>query len=143
MRAIICGSREFHSVTYAYLSSTLGGMDLTEIISGGASGVDSYVVSYAKAKRIDYRVYYPDWLHQGKMAGPNRNARMLEEGHPDAVVAFWGTNGTANMMAQARALSVPVIEVPPDPATEWWRAKYRRGERNGNSGNLNLATDSP
>jgi hypothetical protein len=129
MRAIVCGSREFNSISYAYLSSVLGSLGLTEIIAGGASGVDSYAVSYAKARRVDYRVYFPKWLVDQKAAGPIRNKRMLDEGNPDVVIAFWGGRGTADMIRQATARGVRVIEVPGDPDTEWWRAKYLRGER--------------
>jgi hypothetical protein len=35
---------------------------------------------------------------------------MLEEGKPDLVVAFPGGRGTANMVKQARAAAVKVLE---------------------------------
>jgi hypothetical protein len=38
---------------------------------------------------------------------------MLEEGKPDLVVAFPGGTGTANMVKQARAAGVEVLEVSP------------------------------
>jgi hypothetical protein len=36
---------------------------------------------------------------------------MLEEGHPDLVMAFPGGRGTANMMRQSREAGIKVIEV--------------------------------
>jgi hypothetical protein len=44
-------------------------------------------------------------------AGPIRNARMLEEGKPDIVIAFPGGRGTANMIEQAHAAGVEVVQV--------------------------------
>jgi hypothetical protein len=134
VRIIVCGSRWFESCSYVYLSSTLRGIGPTEIIAGGASGIDSLAITYSRAKRIHHRVYYPDWFHDQKAAGPIRNRLMLHEGYPvDAVVAFWGGRGTADMVRQARDNGVAVVEIPPDPATEWWRTQFEKGEGNDTS----------
>ena len=57
------------------------------------------------------RDFLPDWEKHGRAAGPIRNKLMLDEGRPDLVVAFPGGRGTANMVKQASAASVEVIEV--------------------------------
>lgn len=51
-----------------------------------------------------------DWEQCGRQAGPLRNARMLAEGRPDAVIAFPGGKGTADMVRKARAAGLPVVE---------------------------------
>jgi hypothetical protein len=53
-----------------------------------------------------------DWNTLGRAAGPIRNGRMLRDGLPDAVIAFAGGIGTANLVAQARAAGVTVYEIP-------------------------------
>ncbi|MEM9912925.1 MAG: hypothetical protein AAF922_19365 [Pseudomonadota bacterium] len=46
----------------------------------------------------------------GRAAGPIRNKEMLDEGCPDLVVAFPGGRGTANMVKQAQAAGVEVLD---------------------------------
>ena len=56
----------------------------------------------------------PDGTRYDALAGPRRNRRMLDR-RPDLVLAFAGGRGTADMVRQARASGVRVIEVFPDP----------------------------
>lgn len=55
--------------------------------------------------------YPAQWDIYGKQAGVLRNLQMITEGKPDVVVAFPGGAGTANMVRQARAYRIRVIEV--------------------------------
>lgn len=43
---------------------------------------------------------------------PLRNKQMLDEGKPTAVLAFAGGAGTLNMVTQAKAAGLLVIEAP-------------------------------
>jgi hypothetical protein len=80
-------------------------------MQGGATGVDEFAKGWATTRpEVKRWVCNADWKTHGRKAGPLRNARMLEW-KPDAVIAFPGGKGTANMVALAKAAGVPVIEV--------------------------------
>lgn len=88
----------------------------TLIIHGAASGADSHAAKWAKSTGIPDLPFKANWYPNGfgkldKSAGPRRNQQMINEGKPDLVVAFTGGNGTADMLAKARAAGVDVIEV--------------------------------
>ena len=85
---------------------------IVALMQGGAPGADRLARDWAAARPdIQRFVCRADWASHGAAAGPMRNARMLEWG-PDLVVAFPGGRGTADMVRQARAAGVEVIQVP-------------------------------
>ena len=47
----------------------------------------------------------------GLSAGPARNQRMLDEGKPDAGIAFPGGPGTADMTRRLKEAGIPVWEI--------------------------------
>ena len=53
----------------------------TEIVSGGAKGVDSMAEIYAKDNNIPIKVFKPDWSKHGEGAGTSRNTDIIEYGH--------------------------------------------------------------
>lgn len=72
----------------------------TIIISGGASGVDTWAEGAAREHGLAVIVYKPDWKAYGKSAGFIRNRQIVTEA--DAVVAFWsGSKGTAHSLRLA------------------------------------------
>jgi hypothetical protein len=109
MRVLVCGGRDF--ADGELLSETLNRIGVTVLIHGAARGADSMAASWAAARQISAESYPADWHRHGKAAGPIRNKQMLDEGKPDLVVAFAGGRGTANMIRQARAARIRVIEV--------------------------------
>lgn len=111
MRIIVCGGRDFRNAAYVFssLDKLHSEWPITELMQGGATGADALARDWAISKGIKRWVCHADWEKHGKAAGPLRNARMLEW-KPDAVVAFPGGRGTANMISQARAAGVTVIE---------------------------------
>jgi predicted Rossmann-fold nucleotide-binding protein len=112
MRVIVCGGRKYNNVTRLY--SILGklhrerGIDL--LINGGAPGADGLASGWAAANLVKVEEYPAEWDKYGGRAGPIRNAMMLDE-NPDAVVAFPGGRGTADMVRRAKAAGVPVWEI--------------------------------
>lgn len=112
MRVLVCGGRDFTNAAFVYrsLDRLHDETPITEMIQGGAKGADYLANEWAKTKPIKRYVCKADWEKHGRAAGPMRNARMLEW-KPDVVVAFPGGRGTANMVSQARAAGVRVIEV--------------------------------
>lgn len=83
------------------------------IIHGAANGADTYAGAWADHWGWDLVRFPAEWGRYGKLAGPRRNALMLEEGQPDLVIAFPGGRGTANMVELARKAGVPVLRVEP------------------------------
>lgn len=112
-RVLVCGGRDFNdpSFIFRHLVGRHAKSPITTIIEGGAPGVDRFARMWAQGQNIPVVSYPADWKTEGKAAGPKRNARMIEEGKPDLVVAFRGGKGTANMVAQARAAGIEVIEI--------------------------------
>jgi len=111
MRVLVCGGRDFvpGPGDYAVLAGYL--MPGSTLIHGGARGADRFAAGFAKGLGLDVECFPADWSLHGRAAGPIRNAKMLEEGCPDVVLAFPGGRGTADMVKQARAAGVKVIEV--------------------------------
>lgn len=120
MRVLVCGGRDFNN--YPFLRDSLdrllnpNNLPLAyeagiEIIHGGAKGADSWADFWAVHNYCPIQEYKANWSKYGKAAGYIRNKQMLDEGHPDLVIAFPGGAGTANMIKLAKDAGVKVIEV--------------------------------
>jgi hypothetical protein len=126
MRVLVCGGRNYNNRDHVF--NTLAEIDaergpITCIIHGAATGADHEGMIWAQMMAESGRViahapFAADWRVFGKAAGPIRNKRMLAEGNPDVILAFPGGRGTADMVRQARAAGVEVIEIaaPNTPA---------------------------
>lgn len=135
MRVIVCGGRDYGRVRNPLgrltpeevaaakaqaaaeqqrVADALSGLNVTALAHGAAPGADSVAHRWAIRHRVPVSPYPAAWHIDGKAAGPIRNARMLQEFRPDAVVAFPGGRGTADMIRQARAAGVRVILVETD-----------------------------
>lgn len=122
MRVLICGGRDLDSsLVWNWLEAhatelcadalnRASHVLITHVIQGGATGADTGAERWARASEIPVSCFRADWEQYGRQAGPLRNARMLAEGRPDAVIAFPGGKGTADMVRKARAAGLPVVE---------------------------------
>lgn len=73
------------------------------------TGLDKIVRCFIQGAEV----FNADWERHGKSAGPIRNREMLTVRFGvDILVAFPGGKGTADCVAQARALGIKVLEVP-------------------------------
>ncbi len=109
MKVIIAGGRDitdFNCVRTAYEKS---GFIASEIVSGGARGVDYLGELLAKILNIPTKVFPADWNTHGRKAGPIRNGQMTE--YAEALIAIWDgeSKGTANMISQARSKGLEVF----------------------------------
>ena len=59
----------------------------TEIVSGGAKGVDTDAREYAEKNNIPLKEFLPDYRRYGKGAPLKRNIEIIE--YADKVIAFW------------------------------------------------------
>lgn len=110
MKLAIVGSRSF--TDYDKLKAELNKLPLihevTEIVSGGARGVDKLAESYAYEYKLKMTVFKPNW-DIGKHAGFLRNTTIIQ--NSDAVVAFWDgkSTGTKDSIDKATKAGKPVL----------------------------------
>ena len=118
MRILVCGSRDcdeaLSEFVWNYLSEFIPSNEPCTIIHGAARGVDTQAMIIADMlPNCKHLPFQADWYAHGRAAGPIRNKRMIDDGKPDVVIAFPGGKGTANMMKQARAAGIKVVEAKP------------------------------
>lgn len=113
-RVLVCGGRDYRdqAMLFGALDMEAETSGIFTIIQGGATGADELARMWCRTRQCRYENYPADWRAHGKAAGPIRNRQMLDEGKPTKVFAFPGGKGTANMIAQAKARGVPVVEFP-------------------------------
>ena len=110
LRVAVIGSRGIRSVDL----STYIPAEATELISGGATGVDALAEAYARSHGIPIRVLRPDYALYGRKAPLVRNRQIVE--CADLVVAVWDghSTGTTYTVDYANARGVPVrLYIPP------------------------------
>jgi hypothetical protein len=75
--------------------------DITEVVSGGARGVDRLGEEFAVAHHLHVKRFLPNWK-LGRGAGFIRNIEMAE--YADALIAIWDgvSRGTAQMIREAK-----------------------------------------
>ncbi len=82
--------------------------DLTQVVSGGARGVDAQGEAWAVEKDIKVVRFLADWNRYRKAAGPVRNRKMAA--YADAVALFPGGRGTENMYEEARKAGILIYD---------------------------------
>lgn len=89
--------------------------DTTEIISGGARGIDSCAREYALTHGIKLTEFLPEYEKYGRQAPLKRNITIIESA--DIVLAFWdGTSrGTRFVIDNCKKMGVRVdVRLPED-----------------------------
>lgn len=112
-RVIVCGGRGFSDAEFLErkLDELHAEHQFRDLMQGGALGADRLAKIWAlKHPEIVMWQINAEWSKFGLGAGHIRNRRMMEW-KPDLVVAFPGGKGTKDMMEQARAAGVEVVEV--------------------------------
>ncbi len=82
--------------------------DCTEIVSGGARGVDMGARYYAKAHGIALKEFLPDYTTFGHQAPLVRNRQIVD--YADEVYAFWDgcSRGTRYVIDYAKRTGKPL-----------------------------------
>jgi hypothetical protein len=82
--------------------------ELTEIVSGGACGVDTSAREYANANNIKLVEFLPEYTKYGKVAPLKRNLQIIA--YSDIVLAFWNgvnlTPGTKHVIDNCKRQGV-------------------------------------
>jgi predicted Rossmann fold nucleotide-binding protein DprA/Smf involved in DNA uptake len=113
MRVIIAGSRSIVNAEVVANAVEASGYSVTEVISGGARGVDGLGEKWGLDRGIPVRRIEPDWKVFKRGAGPQRNREMANVA--DALVAIWDgkSRGTADMIRTARKFNLLVYVYSP------------------------------
>lgn len=118
MKIIIAGSREiidYNRVSLAILKACEEkNWDITEVVSGGAKGVDHLGELWAKDHNIKIVQFIPTWVlfdsgikRVDKSAGFKRNFQMAK--YADALIAIWDgrSHGTQHMVNVMKDMQKP------------------------------------
>ena len=80
----------------------------TEIVSGGAKGIDTCAREYAISHGIKLTEFLPEYSRYGRGAPLKRNLKIIE--YADVVIAFWDrqSKGTKNVIENCKKMNVKV-----------------------------------
>lgn len=88
--------------------------DITEIVSGGAAGVDMAAEQIACALSIPVKRFLPDYRRFGRSAPLKRNIEIVD--YADKILAFWDgkSSGTKHCIIECinRRKPVMIIRIP-------------------------------
>ena len=112
MKLLIAGCRTLtlsSQAIYSILNNgRFRGERLTEIVSGGAKGIDTSAKEFAKYIQLPCKVFAPQWDRFGKKAGFLRNIEMAN--YADVLLAVWDgeSRGTKHMISTMLDKNKPV-----------------------------------
>jgi hypothetical protein len=97
MKVIIAGSRDIDDIDVLHDAYGRCRWSITEIVSGGARGVDTMARDFAIYNTISYKEFLPDW-DIGRHAGFIRNDQMAQ--YAEGLIAIWDgkSKGTKHMI---------------------------------------------
>lgn len=104
MKLAIIGSRDLYVADLGiYLPP-----DVTELVSGGARGVDACVRAYAQTHGIPLTEFLPNYARYGRGAPIRRNLEIVA--YADSVLAFWDghSRGTLSVIEACQKCGRPV-----------------------------------
>lgn len=104
MKVAVIGSRKIKEIELSkYLPE-----NVTEIVSGGARGVDTLARFYAEEHGLKLTEFLPKYELYGRMAPLRRNMEIIE--YADVVFAFWDgvSRGTKYVIDNCKKTNVPL-----------------------------------
>ena len=104
MKIAIIGSR---TITDANISIYIP-RNTTEIVSGGAKGIDTLAREYAISNNIKLTEFIPDYKRYGRGAPLKRNMQIIE--YADRIIAFWDgrSKGTEYVINECKKINKQV-----------------------------------
>ena len=114
MRVAVIGSRGLH---VDHLEDYLP-EGVTEIVSGGAQGVDACARDYALAHGLKLTEFLPEYGKYGRGAPLRRNITIIE--YADFILAFWDgkSRGTKYVIDNCKKRNIPVAVYQPAAGSE-------------------------
>lgn len=109
MKTIVAGSRRGFSFGDIIAGMLQVEWSVSEIVSGGAAGVDEHGEEWAECQNIPLKTFKADWDKYGRGAGPKRNLEMVR--YADALVAFWDgrSRGTRHVIGEAKKAGLKAV----------------------------------
>ncbi len=83
MKIAVVGSREIKNINFNGKIPK----NCSEIVSGGARGVDREAAAWASNHKIPIKIFLPDYKKYGKAAPIKRNEEIAK--YADELIAFW------------------------------------------------------
>ena len=105
MKIAIVGSRNIKNINLSeYITE-----EYDEIISGGATGVDSCAAEYAGEKGIMLTEFLPEYALYGRAAPIVRNKKIVDRA--DKIIVFWDgvSKGTHSVIKYAQKCQKPLV----------------------------------
>lgn len=104
MKVLIAGSRSLNDIGLVENAVLASGFEVSEVVSGGARGIDTCAARWAKLHGKKLTVMLADWEEHGLKAGYMRNKTMVD--YADATICIWdgkskGTKHTINITKSA------------------------------------------
>ena len=113
MKVIIAGSRNVLSLDAVKRAVELSGLQITEVVSGAARGVDSLGEQWAKLNQVPVKRFPAIWRDRdgtyNPRAGFQRNQEMAQ--YAQALIAVWDgeSPGTKDMIKRAEKRGMQVF----------------------------------
>ena len=82
--------------------------NVTEIVSGGAKGIDACAKEYAEIHKLKLTEFFPEYDKYGRGAPLRRNLSIIE--YADEVIAFWDgqSRGTKFVIEECKQRHIKV-----------------------------------
>lgn len=117
MKVAVCGGKDF--TNYKFINESLDAFHaqnkITIMIHGDSPGAERACAKWAHGKKcgIIIRPYPHDPIRYGNSSEYIRNALMLEEETPEALIAFPGSSGTNDLKRISKKARIPIFEFDP------------------------------
>jgi len=109
MKIIVAGTRSIVDEDIIFKIIDKSDFDITEVVSGGARGVDIVAEKWAKSRKIPIKQFLPHYnVENPKYAPLLRNTDMAA--YADGLIAIWDgkSKGTKHMIDSMKRLNKPV-----------------------------------
>ncbi len=110
MKIIVAGGRSV--VDYSIVKNAIveSGLEISEIVSGKAKGVDAFGERFAEENNIPVVGFPAQWKLYGRAAGPKRNEEMAK--YADACIVIWDgkSKGSKSMIKNAKKHNLVVFQ---------------------------------
>lgn len=110
VKTIIAGSRTITDKALVEQAVMESGFHITEVVSGGAKGVDRLGIRWANQHNVPYVILFASWTEHGNSAGPIRNKEMAE--YAEALILVWDgkSKGSQSMLDIAKKMNLKIYE---------------------------------